>query len=63
VLTFQGCCRPGIRISPVRELQRFSPRVILAFSPSREVQFTAQVGRGFRLGASTIHSTWTVLGQ
>ncbi|MEJ0085774.1 MAG: TonB-dependent receptor [Pseudomonadota bacterium] len=28
----------------------FSPRVILAFSPSRQMQFTAQVSRGFRLG-------------
>jgi len=28
----------------------FSPRVILAFSPSKDVQFTAQVSRGFRLG-------------
>jgi len=28
----------------------FSPRVILAFSPSKQVQFTAQVARGFRLG-------------
>ena len=27
-----------------------SPRVILAYSPSKEVQFTAQVARGFRLG-------------
>ncbi|HTU64938.1 MAG TPA: TonB-dependent receptor [Steroidobacteraceae bacterium] len=27
-----------------------SPRVILAFSPSKKVQFTAQVARGFRLG-------------
>jgi iron complex outermembrane recepter protein len=27
-----------------------SPRVIVAFSPSKEVQFTAQVARGFRLG-------------
>ena len=27
-----------------------SPRVILAFSPSRNAQFTAQVARGFRLG-------------
>jgi iron complex outermembrane receptor protein len=28
----------------------FSPRVILAFSPNRNVQFTAQASRGFRLG-------------
>jgi iron complex outermembrane receptor protein len=28
----------------------FSPRVILAFAPSKNVQFTAQVARGFRLG-------------
>ena len=27
-----------------------SPRVILAFSPSKNAQFTAQVARGFRLG-------------
>ncbi len=27
-----------------------SPRVILAFNPSKETQFTAQVSRGFRLG-------------
>jgi iron complex outermembrane receptor protein len=27
-----------------------SPRVILAFSPNRQVQITAQVARGFRLG-------------
>jgi iron complex outermembrane receptor protein len=27
-----------------------SPRVILAFSPSKRAQFTAQVARGFRLG-------------
>ncbi len=27
-----------------------SPRVILAFSPNDDVQFTAQVARGFRLG-------------
>jgi len=27
-----------------------SPRVILAFSPSKDVQFTAQVAKGFRLG-------------
>jgi len=27
-----------------------SPRVILAFSPVEDVQFTAQVGQGFRLG-------------
>jgi iron complex outermembrane receptor protein len=27
-----------------------SPRVILAFNPSKETQFTAQVARGFRLG-------------
>ena len=27
-----------------------SPRVILAFSPSKDVQFTAQAARGFRLG-------------
>jgi iron complex outermembrane receptor protein len=27
-----------------------SPRVILAFSPSKDVQFTAQVAQGFRLG-------------
>ena len=27
-----------------------SPRVILAFSPNKNVQFTAQVARGFRLG-------------
>jgi iron complex outermembrane recepter protein len=27
-----------------------SPRVILAFSPSKSAQFTAQVARGFRLG-------------
>jgi iron complex outermembrane recepter protein len=27
-----------------------SPRVILAFSPSKSAQFTAQVSRGFRLG-------------
>jgi len=28
----------------------FSPRVILAYSPNSDVQFTAQVARGFRLG-------------
>jgi iron complex outermembrane receptor protein len=28
----------------------FSPRVILAFSPNDDVQFTAQAARGFRLG-------------
>ena len=28
----------------------FSPRAILAFSPNSDVQFTAQVSRGFRLG-------------
>ena len=28
----------------------FSPRVILSFNPSADVQFTAQVSRGFRLG-------------
>ena len=28
----------------------FSPRVILTFSPNKDVQFTAQVARGFRLG-------------
>ncbi|HUQ11360.1 MAG TPA: TonB-dependent receptor [Steroidobacteraceae bacterium] len=28
----------------------FSPRVILAFSPSKATQFTAQVAKGFRLG-------------
>ena len=27
-----------------------SPRVILAFSPSKNAQFTAQVAKGFRLG-------------
>ena len=27
-----------------------SPRVILAYSPSKDVQFTAQVAKGFRLG-------------
>ena len=27
-----------------------SPRVILAFSPTEDVQFTAQVAQGFRLG-------------
>jgi iron complex outermembrane receptor protein len=28
----------------------FSPRVILAFNPDQDVQFTAQASRGFRLG-------------
>jgi iron complex outermembrane recepter protein len=28
----------------------FSPRVILTYSPSRQVQFNAQVAKGFRLG-------------
>jgi iron complex outermembrane recepter protein len=32
------------------ESDGFSPRLILAFAPTKDLQFTAQVSRGFRLG-------------
>jgi iron complex outermembrane receptor protein len=53
LLTFAGVfVDPAIHIDDPGSTSSdgVSPRVILAFSPSREVQFTAQVARGFRLG-------------
>jgi iron complex outermembrane receptor protein len=53
LLTFAGAFSdPAIHIDEPGSTSSdgTSPRVILAYSPSREVQFTAQVARGFRLG-------------
>ena len=52
LLTFAGLFADAATpTSPARpSSDGFSPRVILAFEANDDVQFTAQVARGFRLG-------------
>jgi len=51
-LTFHGVFVDTVRTDEPGSTSSdgISPRVILAFNPSEDVQFTAQVARGFRLG-------------
>ncbi len=52
LLTFAGLFAGAIHTNVPGEVSAdgVSPRVILAFSPSKNVQFNAQVSKGFRLG-------------
>jgi len=52
VLTFAGFFADPIHIDEEGSTSSdgFSPRVILSYNPSQDVQFTAQASRGFRLG-------------
>jgi iron complex outermembrane receptor protein len=52
LLTFAGLFAGAVHtdVPGATSADGISPRVILAFNPSRDVQFNAQVSKGFRLG-------------